>query len=109
MIESQLEAIRIRNERADYVHSAKWGEEPVDVQSDIENLIAECKRLRSLLRSADELIEDLGRCSDVVDTIPGCRVHGQGCIPWAMEWVAKMRYATVPIPFERPCHFEGEP
>ena len=66
-------------------------------------LVAEVERLRYLLKSADELIEDLGRGVEVLDAIPGCPIHGQVCAPWALEWIAKMRYATIPMPFECPC------
>lgn len=66
-------------------------------------LIAEIKRLQHLLKSADELIEDLERGVEVLDAIPGCPVHGQGCAPWALGWIKNMRYATIPMPFECPC------
>lgn len=58
MTDEQLAAIRARNKRADYVHSARWGEEPVDVQFDIDELLAEVDKLRASLNTVYGLLAD---------------------------------------------------
>lgn len=47
-----------------------------------------CESLREELRVADKIIAERTR---VMNAIPPCPTHGNGCVPWALEWIADAR------------------
>jgi hypothetical protein len=42
-----FDQLKAKYDQVDYVHAAKWGQEPVDAQADIDDLIEEIEHLRA--------------------------------------------------------------
>ena len=51
-------------------------------------LIRKCAELEEELTITDKLLAERQK---VLDAIPECQSHGKGCIPNALEWIAKQK------------------
>jgi len=63
------------------------GIEKSDVSS--EMALASLEELKKELETTDKLLEE---SNTVLKAIPECPVHGDRCIPHAIEWVNRVRY-----------------
>jgi hypothetical protein len=56
--------------------------------SELDDLKKQIEELKAEIIITDKLLEERHR---IMDEIPACPVHGNRCVPYAIEWVRRVK------------------